>query len=118
MKIAFPAEGEGLDALISSHMGRAPKFVIYDTQTGEVTCLNNCGEHFGGALKPAELLAQNEVDVLVCQRLGPKAAAMLAELGVKVFVGAEGKVADALESWHKGELAPPSEENICRESFG
>ncbi|MEA3324054.1 MAG: hypothetical protein U9Q37_02800 [Euryarchaeota archaeon] len=41
---------------------------------------------------------------------------MFEEVGIDVFVGAEGvRLRDAIEAWQQGQLAEATDENACRE---
>ena len=118
MRVAFPTYGDrGLEDEICSHFGRAPTFTIVDLEAGNVRVrvIPNTSEHMGGIGLPPELLAKEGVSVLVCSNLGPRAVQMFQSFGIKVYIGAFGKVKDALEAWQKGLLQEASEFTACPE---
>ncbi|MCR4404406.1 MAG: NifB/NifX family molybdenum-iron cluster-binding protein [Candidatus Acetothermia bacterium] len=120
MRVCIPTEGSGgLDDRVGEHFGRVPTYTIVDTETGAVEVLPNESEHMGGTGLPGELLARAGVDALLCAGLGPRAMALLEEHGVRVYIGANGSVRDALGAWKRGELQAATDEDICREhKFG
>ncbi len=114
MRVCVPSMGVGgLDDYICEHFGRAPTFTIVDTETGEVKVIRNESEHMGGRGKPPELIAKAGVEAVVCSSLGPRAIATLRELGIKVYVGAKGKVRDALRLLQHGNLVEATEASAC-----
>ena len=116
MKVAFPTYGDrGLEDEICAHFGRAPTFTIIDLESKSVKVIPNTSEHMGGRGLPPEILAAQGVSVLVCSNLGPRAVQMFRSFGIKVYVGAFGRVRDALEAWKKGMLQEASEFTSCPE---
>jgi predicted Fe-Mo cluster-binding NifX family protein len=116
MKVCIPTMGTGgLDEEVSQHFGRAKTFTIVDIETEEVRALPNTGTHAGGALTPAEILASEGVDVMVVGGLGPKAVSFFEQSGIDVFVGAGGRVRDAIDAYKAGTLTRATSENACKD---
>lgn len=114
MKIAIPTRGDrGLDEQISGHFGRAPTFTIWDSESEGLRVIQNRGKHMGGAESPPNILAKEEVSLLICSGLGPKAFNRLGELGIQIMIGAEGTVADTLRMWKEGKLKEADFESAC-----
>lgn len=120
MLICFPTSGSGgLDDYIGEHFGRVPTYTIYDTETQDIEVIDNSSEHRGGSGLPADLLAEENIDVLVCSGLGRKAINLLGQHGIDVHIGASGKVREALDEWKAEDLKEAGEEDACREGkFG
>jgi len=119
MRVAFPTYGDkSLEDEICSHFGRAPTFTIIDLENGNIRVIPNTSEHMGGVGVAPELLAKERVDILVCSNLGPRAVQMFQSFGIKVYIGAFGRVRDALEAWKKGFLQEASEFVACPEHGG
>lgn len=114
MLVAVSAEDEGTGAWVSPHFGRAPGFVLYDSETEEVDFLENTGEHMGGSGKPPDLLADANVDVVLCANLGRRAVAMFNDLGIEVCSGAGETVGEAISAWEADELESATEDGACR----
>lgn len=114
MKLAVPTQGNrGLDDQVGEHFGRVPTYTVVDTETTSVTVIPNTSTHAGGTLHPPELLAQHNVDALLCQGLGRRAVAMFSELGIRVYIGASGTVREAIEAHTAGQLPEASAHNAC-----
>jgi len=120
MKIAFPTLGnKGIDEEIGEHFGRVPTYTIVDLETNEVKIIPNTSYHMGGVGYPPELLAKEQVKVLICKGLGRRAINMFQDFGIDVYIGATGKVKDALDAFKKGLLKKATVENACKEhAFG
>ena len=117
MKIAFPVmDDKKLEATLADHFGRAPLYTIVDTETNNVSVLENIGEHFGGKHSAPVTLQNSKINVLVCKGLGRKAINLFNELSIGVFITQSILVKDALESYNKGELTQASETDGCAES--
>jgi predicted Fe-Mo cluster-binding NifX family protein len=114
-RLCIPTEGNGgLDARIGEHFGRVPTFTIVDSETGDVEVVDNTSEHMGGRGLPAELLAEQGVDVMLCSGLGRRAIGILDERGIEVHVGLTGTVRDVVAAWKGGGLAGASEDDACQ----
>ncbi|HIE33671.1 MAG TPA: dinitrogenase iron-molybdenum cofactor biosynthesis protein [Candidatus Altiarchaeales archaeon] len=115
MKIAIPTTGNSsLDDMVSEHFGRAPTFTIVDSDTLKFRVIENTSEHMGGVGKPPEIMQREGVDIILCSGLGFRAIQMFENLGIEVFVGAHGRVRDAVEMWKKGKLQRATYEHGCR----
>jgi predicted Fe-Mo cluster-binding NifX family protein len=55
-----------------------------------------------------------ESTTVAVRHLGEKAAVQCKDLGITVYCGASGSVADVLEQLRTGQLSPPSKENYCK----
>ena len=114
MKIAFPVVTEGgLEATIAEHFGRAPMYTIIETETKEVSVVENKGEHFGGQHAAPVALNNRGINVLICKGLGRKAIGLFDELGIGVFITQKATVKEAYESYNKGELVQASQTDGC-----
>lgn len=116
MRIGIPTLGDsGLEERVSDHFGRAPTFTVVDTESGEVEVLPNTSEHGGGSGKPPTLMRENDVEAMLCSNLGPRAINMFEELGIEVFIGAEGTVEETLKKWENNQLEEATDEEACEE---
>ena len=101
MKAAISAKGKDLDGKIDQRFGRAQYFLIVDLDSGafELTDNGKNLELIGGAgIKAAESIASQEVNVLITGHCGPNAFMTLTAAGVKIIIGAEGVIRDAIEN--------------------
>ena len=100
MKIAVTyAEGE-----IFQHFGHTQQFKIYEIQAGSIlnTQVIDTGASGHGAL--AGLLAQQNVNMLICGGIGGGAQMALAEAGIVVYGGVSGEADDAVHAFLAGDL--------------
>lgn len=87
MKICFPVEkNNGLESRVYGHFGSAPVFVIYDTETRDVTAINNKNQqHAHGACNPLQSLSGSSIDAIVVGGIGTGALNKLKESGIKAY---------------------------------
>jgi predicted Fe-Mo cluster-binding NifX family protein len=112
--IGIPTMGsKGLDENVGEHFGRTPTYTLFDTENEEVRVLDNTSEHMGGTGHPPALLAENGVEMLICQGLGRRAIAMFSDKNICVLIGARGTVSESLRMWRNGELVEANENNAC-----
>jgi predicted Fe-Mo cluster-binding NifX family protein len=116
MKVCIPTMGNGgMEEAVSQHFGRSPTFTLVNLDTNEVQILPNKGEHMGGSILPTDTLRDRGVQVMIVGGLGPKAIQAFAEQCIEVFVGATGRVKDAINDWKEGNLVKASSDNACKE---
>lgn len=116
MRICIPSMGDrGMDEMVGEHFGRVPYYTIYDTEKEEVEVIKNSSIHTGGRGYAPELISENGVDVMLCGGLGRRAVSLFENRGIMVYVGARGKVNDAIDMYRKGQLSPATDENACRQ---
>jgi predicted Fe-Mo cluster-binding NifX family protein len=114
MKLGIPTNGKGgLNEMIEPHFGKAMTYTIVDTVSGEVVVIGNDSDHYGGTLNPPELLQKAGVETVITANLGRKAVAMLNQLGMAVYSGAQGTVDDALLAFKMGYLQPADDQTSC-----
>lgn len=114
MKVCIPTMGEtGLDDMVGEHFGRVPTYTIVDLDTNEVKVIQNTSEHMGGQGNPPELMAREGVHVMICRGLGRRAIMMFKELGIDVFIGAQGTVKDAVMAYQQGKLQKAGVDDAC-----
>ena len=92
MKIAVSAMGGSLESTVSEKFGRAPYFIVVDTDTMKFTpVLNNAESMQGGAGPEAvrQVSAQGATIVLTGQ-LGPNAKSALEAAKITAVVGISG----------------------------
>lgn len=116
MKVCVPTMGDkGLEDVVGEHFGRVLFYTIVDSETKEVEVLRNISEHMGGRGYPPEIMAKAGVDVMICAGLGHRARMMFEDMGIMVYVGALGKVKDAIDMWENDSLQAATDENVCRQ---
>ncbi|MCE5261734.1 MAG: NifB/NifX family molybdenum-iron cluster-binding protein [Euryarchaeota archaeon] len=116
MKVSIPVMNRsGISSTVGAHFGKVPVYAILETETGELSFIDNTSEHMGGVGLPPELLSKAGVNVMLCGGLGPKAVDMFTSLGIEVYVGAKGTVKETLDAYKEGKLVRADHQNACQE---
>lgn len=89
MKLCITAAGNDLSAATDSAFGRAPWFMLIDTETGAAEAVANpsINAGHGAGIASAQLMADYGVEAVLTGRLGPKAQAALAAAGIAMHEG-------------------------------
>ncbi|RJR29165.1 MAG: dinitrogenase iron-molybdenum cofactor biosynthesis protein [Candidatus Latescibacterota bacterium] len=107
MKVAFTTSGDSLDAALDARFGRAPRFLVCDTDSGAVEVIDNqkgMDAAQGAGIQAAQTVARAGVQAVVTGHCGPKAFRVLSEAGVAVYTTDAATVAEALERFRSGAL--------------
>ena len=100
MKIAVTyAEGQ-----VFQHFGHTPQFKIYEIEKGEILDEQVIDTGAGGHGALAGLLAQQDVNMLICGGIGGGAQMALAQAGIVVMSGVMGDADDAVDAFLAGRL--------------
>jgi len=109
MKVAVTAVAPDINARQEPRFGRAPYFVIVDTESMEWEGLENPGASAtgGAAIEAVQFLAQHGVDAVVCAgNYGPNAFDSLKAAGIKMYANPHGgTIASVVDSFKAGKLA-------------
>jgi predicted Fe-Mo cluster-binding NifX family protein len=110
MKIAISATAPNLDALVDPRFGRAPYFVIADTDSMQFEAIENSSAvaSGGAGISTAQMIADKAVQAVLTGSCGPNAYEVLSAAGVRVITGVSGTVRDAILSFKQGGLTPIS----------
>jgi predicted Fe-Mo cluster-binding NifX family protein len=115
MKIAITTAGQDLTAMVDTRFGRAPQFLIYDSETDGVTLkenTQNLNAAQGAGIQSATHLANEQVDAVITGNCGPKAFAVLDAAKIKVYTCADCTIAHAIELLKNNELTPAENANV------
>lgn len=109
MKVAVSAEGDNLESKISPVFGRCPVFVmvevneqgIVDSYDLENSALSQTG---GVGTSAAQLIGDEETDVLVTGSIGPHAFTALRQWSIEMYKGEAGTVKENIDKLNSDEL--------------
>ena len=120
MKVGFTiAQNQGLESKIYGHFGSAPMFMVVDTESKQVSCVNNAHDHHvHGACNPITALSGNKIDIMVVAGIGPGAINKLNAMGIKVYRAAAATINENLDLLAQNRLRELSMEDSCREHAG
>jgi predicted Fe-Mo cluster-binding NifX family protein len=111
MKVAFTAAGADLDGPLDPRFGRAPRFIVYDIESGSREILDNTqnlNAAQGAGIQAAATIARSGAECLVTGHCGPKAFQVLGAAGVRIYLTDAPTVAEALRRFQAGEIAGAS----------
>jgi predicted Fe-Mo cluster-binding NifX family protein len=115
MKVALTTSGSSLDSLLDARFGRAPGFLVYDTDSGTFEFVDNqqsLNAAQGAGIQAAETVVRSGAKSLVTGHCGPKAFRVLSAAGVKVYNTDQPTVAAALEAFKAGKLKPAESADV------
>jgi predicted Fe-Mo cluster-binding NifX family protein len=101
VKLALTTSGTTLEGHLDPRFGRAPRFLVLETDTGAFEVVDNhvgVDAAHGAGVQAAETLARLGVRALVAGYCGPKALAVLARAGIEVYNTDARTVAEAIEA--------------------
>lgn len=100
MKIAVTSE----DGEVFQHFGHTPEFTLFETDGKNILSETELSSGETGHSALAGLLAEKDVDLLICGGIGGGAVQALASAGIRVIGGASGKVRDVVRELLDGTL--------------
>lgn len=102
MKYLIASEGNTLESNVSGHYGKAPFFLIYDTETGNLDVTAN-DEKVDPHLVIRDS-AKAGVQILICGGIGPHAFQIADKHKVKVCIASGISASEAVKSAAEGKL--------------
>ena len=108
MKLLVSATGPDITAPMDPRFGRAPSFVLVESETGEWSAHVNpgAGAGQGAGIEAARLAIELGAQAVLTGATGPNAFRTLAAANVTVYPAGGGRVADVVEQWKAGALTP------------
>lgn len=115
MKICIPVkENNGLESIPYNHFGSAPFFLVVDTETNDVTAINNGDlKHEHGKCQPIKAIGGADIDVVLVLGIGAGAINKLNSMGVKVFKANPTSLKENIELFNDNKLIEFSPANSC-----
>jgi predicted Fe-Mo cluster-binding NifX family protein len=115
MKIAVTATGKELSANIDPRFGRASQFLIIDSDTDSLDVVENkqiLDLPQGAGIQAAQNLVSHHVDVLITGNCGPKAFRVLEAAGIRLIIGAKGRIDKIIDEYKDGALEYANSANV------
>lgn len=106
MKLAVPTGDESLDGPVCPSFGRAPFFVLYDTESGDHEFMNDsaAADQGGAGIKAVQALADADAGAVVACRCGENAAQVLNAAKIGLYRAQDGTVFENIEKYKSGKL--------------
>ncbi len=108
MKIVVTAKGESPESEVDPRFGRTAWFLVFDTEDGTWQAVNNAGAILaahGAGIQSAERACGLGARAVISGHVGPKAFAVLAAGGMKVYQGDARTVQVAIQDFKGGRLS-------------
>ena len=115
MKIVITAQGTEMSDQVDPRFGRAKWFILFDTETSEHSALDNeqnLNAMQGAGIQAARNVQETGAEAVLTGNVGPKAFMTLQAAGLKIYTGAEGTVAEAIEKFKAGELTAAEDASV------
>ncbi len=114
MKIAVTAVGSSMDSMVEARFGRAPYYIIVDTETMDYEAIENPNVAAGGGagIQSAQFIAGRDIKFLLTGNCGPNAFNVFGAAGVQIIVGVTGTVHQAVEQFKSGAFAATTQPNV------
>ncbi|MEW5933713.1 MAG: NifB/NifX family molybdenum-iron cluster-binding protein [Bacillota bacterium] len=115
MKVAVAAQGETLDSPVDMRFGRAPFFLVVDSETLDYEVIANPAVQApgGAGIQTAQLLARSGVGAVVAGNVGPNAMSALRAAGVEVYAARGGTVRENVQAFLRRELVPLADATVA-----
>ena len=104
MKIIIPVEETKQNVCVS--FGRAPFFMLYDTETEAVEYKDNPGANAqgGAGLKAAQAVVDSGAEILITIRCGENAAEVFNAAGVEIYKASGENAKENIRKFNEGKL--------------
>jgi predicted Fe-Mo cluster-binding NifX family protein len=115
MKIAITTAGDNLDAAVDPRFGRAPKFLLYHSETAAFTIeenTQNLNAAQGAGIQSALHLCNEMIDCVITGNCGPKAFATLDAAGIAIYTCKAITISKAIEQFKAGKLTKAESANV------
>ena len=106
MRIALTSKLNNLESEIDPRFGRCKYFIIIDIETMSFESISNESSiaSGGAGIKAAQTISKTGAEAVITGNMGPNAFQTLSAAGIKVFIGANGTIKEAIEQYKKGQL--------------
>ncbi len=120
MKICFPVDNCNAEkSVMRSHFGAAPFYIVYDDSSKEFVALENKDlEHEREQCDPLASFQETKIDALVVCAIGAAAVTKFNAVGIKVYKGVAGTVAENIVEFNQVGMAEIVPESSCKGSKG
>lgn len=115
MKIAVSTNGKSLESEFNPRFGRTAGFILYDTETGNYSYLDNSEQQNlsqGAGIKAAQMITEAGTEVLIIGQMGPKAAHVFQHTKIKIYIFNNGTVKEAIQAFEQNKLREFSSNDI------
>jgi predicted Fe-Mo cluster-binding NifX family protein len=115
MKIAFSTAGDKLESPLDSRFGRAPYFLIYNSEDQKFVSIDNTqnlNAAQGAGIQAAQNVAKTGAQVLITGHTGPKAFKVLKQAKIQIFYSSHATIKEALAAYQDGLLKEADDSDV------
>lgn len=115
MIIIITSEGSGLNSRVDPRFGRAKHFVLFDTETSNISSHDNAqnlNAPQGAGIQAAQTVARLGAEAVLTGHVGSKAFTTLQAANIAVYTGASGMVSEAIEQYKNNQLPLAIKANV------
>ncbi len=107
MKLAMPVDEKNLESTVCISFGRTPYFLIYNTENGEHSFLDNSAANSqgGAGIKAAQAVVDQKVEVLITPRCGENAAEVFNAANVALYKSSGNSILENIASFKNNGLS-------------
>ncbi|MFA7673763.1 MAG: NifB/NifX family molybdenum-iron cluster-binding protein [Clostridia bacterium] len=106
MKIAMPVNDKNLESDVCQSFGRAPYFLIYNTDTKDSCYIDNgaVASQGGAGIKASQMIADQGVKALLAPRCGENAEEVLKKSDIMIYKTIAGTAQQNINAFIAGQL--------------
>ena len=106
MLVAVPVETKDINAAVCPSFGRAPYFLLFNTESRQSEIVDNPGASAqgGAGIKAAQALVDSKADALLTPRCGQNAADVLQAANIALHKSNDGSAAVNITLFTEGKL--------------
>ena len=106
MKIVVTSKGENLSSEMDQRFGRAPYFIIVDTDTSETKAIDNkaVSASGGAGITAGQTMIDNSIEAIITGNVGPNAMNVLTTGKIAIYKGLKDTVEKNVEAFKEGKL--------------
>lgn len=106
MKIAIPVNEKYMESSICMSFGRAPYYLIYNTDTQKSYFLDNraADEQCGAGIKAAQIIVDSDAAALLIMQCGEKAAIILNAADIKMYKILNDSIIENITAFNESKL--------------
>lgn len=106
MIIGIPVEGKSMDSNVSNNFGRTEFYLVYDDETEKSVFIKNTAaeSQSGAGIEAAQILVDENIDILIAPRCGKNAADVLKSANIKIYKSNSNSIKDNLKDLKEGKL--------------
>jgi len=116
MRLCVPIlEDRGVDSPVSLHFGRAPLFLIVDTETQVCQAVTNTNPGFSlGKCQPLAALSEIRIDAVAAINVGTGVIKALQSANIRLYKVESESIAKTIEGYQAGRLVEITLDYTCQ----